>query len=78
MTFFVSQIILYKLVYRAHQNTKWDKITILIDSLSKFLIIVIIYILNIDISLKYLLLVFLIASIIEYHNNRKKLSCSLS
>lgn len=66
MTFFVSQIILYKFIYRASQNRKWDIITILIDPLSKLLTISVIYFAKIDISLWSILLIFLIVSIVEY------------
>jgi len=66
MTFFVSQIILYKFIYRASQNRKWDIITILIDPLSKLLTISIIYFAKNNISLWSVLLAFLIVSIVEY------------
>ncbi len=72
MTFFVSQIILFKFIYRANQNKIWDIVSILIDPIFKLSIILIIYLLDINISLQNLILLFLIASIIEYLIIEKK------
>ena len=78
MTFFVSQIILFKFIYRANQDINNDRILILIDPLFKLFIISLIYTLSIDISLKYLIFIFLISSIIEYRIIEKNFHKSYS
>lgn len=66
MTFFVSQIILYKTIYRANQIKKWDIITILIDPLSKLFVLSLIFLFNIEVNLNSILLLLMLISIFEY------------
>lgn len=66
MTFFTSQIVLYKTIYRANQIKRMDAVAILIDPISKLLILAPIYLLVKEIALSPLLLFFLIGSIVAY------------
>lgn len=78
MAFFISQIILYKLIYRAYERVEWDIICTLIDPLIKGIILAILFFFFKDtIDLKLVLIVFLFGAFLQYYAIRKQFSIQL-